>query len=173
VALLRTAHPVDRRDPRVVDRTRAVFVPPSPGVDTPGVPSGYAWWPHGNGAEGSASGGNGQAWFLGATAPLTSGHGSVPVMLPTERVAQVDLLTIRAGRLCIESIEVRALSAVGSGCAWVGPGGELHRPRPGALSGLHGPDPPTRAAAHPARREPCRSATTSIRVGMRVRSSSR
>jgi len=116
------------------DGTGRLSAPLPAEVDTP---RGAVWVrlvAHGNGAEGTASGGNRQAWFLGATAPLTSGHGSVSFMLPTERVAQVELLDIRASRLCIESIELWALSAVGSdGCAWVGPGGELHRPRSGAL----------------------------------------
>jgi hypothetical protein len=96
------------------------------------VPGGAAWVrlvATGDG-EGTASGGNREAWSVGAEGPLTSDHGSASFLLPTARVFQVDLLDVRATRLCIESVELWALSAVGpDGCAWVGPFGELDAPR--------------------------------------------
>ena len=47
-------------------------------------------------------------------------------MLPVDRAGVVDLVEMPTERLCIEAIEVWALSAAGpDGCAWIGPGGEF------------------------------------------------
>jgi len=96
------------------------------------VPGGAAWVrlvTRGDG-EGTASGGNRDAVAVGPEGPFTSPHGSVSFLLPTKRVFEVDLFGIRADRLCIDSVELWALSAVGpDGCAWVGPFGELHPAR--------------------------------------------
>lgn len=104
---------------------RVSFPLPSP-VDLPG---GAAWLrvvAAGAGTEGTAAAGGGAGWSIGAPAPLTTAHGSVTFMVPAPDVSQVDLLDVRAPRLCIEAVEVWVLSAVGpGGCGWVGPGGEI------------------------------------------------
>jgi hypothetical protein len=107
-----------------------VSVPLPEPVTTPG---GAVWVrvvAHGQDAFGSVAVGAGRDWVLGARAALTSGGGSTTVVLPAERAAVVDLIDVRAGRLCVEAIEVWALSAAdGEGCAWVGPHGESQPPR--------------------------------------------
>ena len=95
-------------------------------------PPGGAVWVRviasGEAAFGSVTVGAGADWTLGARGALTSGHGSTTVALAADRVGVVDLLDLRAERLCVEAIEVWALSVAtgdgAGGCAWVGPFGE-------------------------------------------------
>lgn len=107
-------------------RAGRVSIPLPARVDLPG---GAAWVrviADGDDTEGSPAVGDSGGWSIGAVAPLTAEHGSVSFMVPADGASQVDLLDVRADALCIEAIEVWALSAPGpDGCAWVGPDGRV------------------------------------------------
>jgi hypothetical protein len=50
----------------------------------------------------------------------------VSVMVPATDINGIDLTSVRASDVCIEAIEVWALTADGAdGCGWVGPAGEI------------------------------------------------
>lgn len=92
-------------------------------------PGGAAWVrliTQGESTYGSIATTDGDSWVQSAPGPLTADRGSVSFMVPAGEVSQVDLLDVRASRLCIKAIEIWALSAEGAeGCGWVGSGGEI------------------------------------------------
>jgi hypothetical protein len=94
-------------------------------VDLPGDAAWVRLIAHGDRTEGTVAVGGNAGWSIGATAPLTAEHGSVTFMVPAPDVSQIQLIDVRAARLCIDAVEVWALSAAApGGCAWVGPYGE-------------------------------------------------
>jgi hypothetical protein len=92
-------------------------------------PGGAAWVrliATGGSSYGTAAASDGTAWALSAPSPLTNDRGSVSVMVPATDINGIDLTSVRASDVCIEAIEVWALTADGAdGCGWVGPAGEI------------------------------------------------